>query len=192
MSCKRVCKECSKPLTLGKFYKRKGCVGGYSPKCKTCKPRNYVKEYAYANNKYATNAKWRAEKIRKSARNISLRERRDPAFRMRRNLRKRLRRMLRGGIHARTRDIIGCTQAELKCHIESHFLPGMCWDNMGKWHVDHIIPMCAFDVMDPMQRNIVMWYENLQPLWAKDNLAKGGKYKEEDKLELIHKYIAKL
>jgi hypothetical protein len=69
---------------------------------------------------------------------------------------------------------IGCTYRELAVHIERQFEPGMTWKNMGKWHVDHIVPVAHFLEHDP---DGVMWnhYTNLQPLWAKDNLSKGAK-----------------
>ena len=60
--------------------------------------------------------------------------------------------------------------------IENKFLPGMFWSNHGKWHIDHIKPVSAFvkeRITDP---KIICALDNLQPLWAKDNLRKGVKY----------------
>jgi len=50
----------------------------------------------------------------------------------------------------------------------------MSWDNYGYygWHVDHIIPLSAFDLTDPIQFKKAMYYTNLQPLWMEENLAK--------------------
>jgi hypothetical protein len=69
---------------------------------------------------------------------------------------------------------IGCTYRELAIHIESQFQPGMTWENMGKWHIDHITPVAHFLENDPEG---FAWnhYTNLQPLWARDNLSKGAK-----------------
>jgi hypothetical protein len=69
---------------------------------------------------------------------------------------------------------IGCTYRELAIHIEKQFQPGMTWENMGEWHVDHVVPVAHFLETDPEG---VAWnhYTNLQPLWAKDNLSKGAK-----------------
>jgi hypothetical protein len=50
----------------------------------------------------------------------------------------------------------------------------MSWDNYGEWHVDHIIPVSAFDQTDPEQQKECWNYLNTQPLWAKDNMAKGS------------------
>mgnify|MGYP006104806491 CR=1 FL=1 len=37
-------------------------------------------------------------------------------------------------------------------------------------------------------QRVLCWFQNLQPLWREDNRAKGGKYKEEDKQDLIRRY----
>lgn len=83
----------------------------------------------------------------------------------------------------RTKDLIGCSLSECKTHIESLFLPGMTWDNHGKWkkgrpmtwHVDHIKPCDSFDLSDPLQKQACFHYTNLQPLWAIDNYRKSNK-----------------
>ena len=72
-------------------------------------------------------------------------------------------------------DLIGCTPVELKAYIESKFLPGMSWENRRQWHIDHITPCAAFDLVDPEQQRLCFHFTNLQPLWAIDNLSKGKK-----------------
>ena len=53
---------------------------------------------------------------------------------------------------------------------------GMCWEKLGKEiHIDHIIPCCSFDLVNEEKQKKCFHYTNLQPLWAKDNLSKGGK-----------------
>jgi len=73
--------------------------------------------------------------------------------------------------------LLGCTMAEFVAHIESLWLPGMTWNNWSRdgWHIDHIMPLAAFDLADECQRSKACHYTNLRPLWAKDNLAKGSK-----------------
>ena len=41
--------------------------------------------------------------------------------------------------------LVGYDLAALVQHLESQFLPGMTWDNYGEWHVDHVIPISAFN-----------------------------------------------
>ncbi|QDP56542.1 MAG: hypothetical protein Tp118SUR00d2C21406351_48 [Prokaryotic dsDNA virus sp.] len=74
-----------------------------------------------------------------------------------------------------TSDIVGYTSKELKEYLESLFLDGMTWENHGEWHIDHIVPVSWWlknGVTDPTMVNDLL---NLQPLWAKDNLAKSDK-----------------
>jgi hypothetical protein len=68
---------------------------------------------------------------------------------------------------------LGCSMEELKIHLESKFLPGMSWSNYGEWHIDHIKPLSLAKTEQELY-NFVN-YENLQPLWAKDNLKKGNR-----------------
>ena len=62
---------------------------------------------------------------------------------------------------------------DLKLHLESLFIDGMSWENWGEWHIDHKIPVSKFDKETPM--SIVNNLNNLQPLWALDNLSKSNK-----------------
>ena len=106
----------------------------------------------------------------------------DPDFKISMNVRRRLRLALKGNSKAApTMEIIGCTIEELWLHLESKFEPGMTRENHGRfgWHIDHKKPCCAFDLSDLEQQKICFHYSNLQPLWAKDNLEKGGNYNEE-------------
>lgn len=73
-------------------------------------------------------------------------------------------------------ELLGCSIPELKCHIEKQFQTGMTWDNHGLhgWHIDHIVPVTAFDFKDADELERCFHYTNLQPLWAVDNIKKGG------------------
>lgn len=75
-----------------------------------------------------------------------------------------------------TMDLIGCSKSDLMAHIESQFKPGMCWNNMGLWHIDHIRPMASFNLLEESELREAMNYKNLQPLWASENLSKGSRY----------------
>ena len=102
----------------------------------------------------------------------------DLQFRLKKILRSRLRYALRGKTKKESAVLLaGCTVSELIEHIEKQFTDGMSWSNHSfkGWHVDHIIPCACFDLTDPEQQKICFHYTNLQPLWAKDNLSKGGK-----------------
>jgi hypothetical protein len=100
----------------------------------------------------------------------------DPKYRIRCLSGHRIRQALRGiAKSASTVELIGCSIAELRKHLESQFKLGMVWDNYGEWHIDHIRPCSSFDLMDTEQQKICFNWKNLQPLWAKENLIKGDK-----------------
>jgi len=71
-----------------------------------------------------------------------------------------------------TEDLLGCSFKEAVKHIESLFIEGMSWDNMGEWHIDHIRPCSSFKTDE---LHLMNHYTNLQPLWASDNIRKGNK-----------------
>jgi hypothetical protein len=72
-----------------------------------------------------------------------------------------------------TIEMLGYSANDLKTHLENLFMENMSWENYGEWHIDHKIPVSKFDKETPM--NIVNGLDNLQPLWAFDNLSKGNK-----------------
>ena len=99
----------------------------------------------------------------------------DPQFAVADRLRRRINQALRrsnakkcGGLN----ETAGCDLATLVRHIESQFLDGMSWQNRREWHVDHIVPLSAFDLTDPEQQKVAFHFSNLRPLWARDNLRK--------------------
>lgn len=61
---------------------------------------------------------------------------------------------------------------ELMSHLERQFLRGMTWENYGKWHIDHIVPVAAFDLTNDEDLIACFALTNLRPLWAKDNRKK--------------------
>ena len=73
--------------------------------------------------------------------------------------------------------LVGYTLAELIDHLVLQFTEGMSLENYGKWHIDHKIP-CSFFVFDSpedVEFRMCWRLENLQPLWAEDNMRKGNK-----------------
>lgn len=82
----------------------------------------------------------------------------------------------------RTFNLIGCDLEFLKKYLESKFTKGMTWNNWTTdgWHIDHIRPCASFDLKIPEEQRKCFHYSNLQPLWAKENMSKGAKYKGVD------------
>lgn len=94
------------------------------------------------------------------------------AYYLRNRLNWALKKAVKGGSAVKD---LGCTVSELKQHLESKFQSGMSWENHGKWHIDHIVPISSADLSNRDELLKVCHYTNLQPLWAADNIRKGAK-----------------
>lgn len=73
--------------------------------------------------------------------------------------------------------LVGYSITELMAHLEKKFKPGMNWSNQGKWHIDHIIPVSAFNFTksEDMDFKRCWALSNLQPLWAIENIKKNAR-----------------
>lgn len=72
-------------------------------------------------------------------------------------------------------ELLGCDIQFFRGWLQAHFQPGMTWENIGEWHIDHHIPCAEFDLRDPEQQKQCFHYTNLKPLWGVDNMRKGAK-----------------
>ena len=81
---------------------------------------------------------------------------------------------------SKTYTLLGYTGEELYKHIESHFTDesGYSWDNMSEWHIDHIRPVASFNHTTTECEDFKKCWalNNLQPMWASDNLSKSNKW----------------
>ena len=123
--------------------------------------------------------RWRENNSERSAAvkraHTRARRKTDPAFRMASTLRTRLRDALRGRSKksACTERLLGCTFNEARAHIEGQFKDGMSWGNRGSFHIDHILPVIAFNLLNPAHQRMCFCYLNLQPLTPQENQRKG-------------------
>jgi hypothetical protein len=102
----------------------------------------------------------------------------DPGFALAERLRARIKTAVRRAgttKHQGTEPLTGCTKEHLRDWIKCQFEQGMGWDNRSQWHIDHIIPCCAFNLADEQQQRVAFHYTNLRPIWSHDNQRKGGK-----------------
>lgn len=143
------------------------------------------KRRAAAEVKAARCARLRADRINNPAKARAeskaqyYRKRERPEVVLRTRLRNRLVYALRQGGKkapkvASALALVGCEITELMRYIESLFQPGMAWNNRGRWHIDHIRPVCSFDMFDPEQQRQCFHFTNLQPLWKNENFAKAS------------------
>lgn len=74
-------------------------------------------------------------------------------------------------------DLVDYSLDDLRRHIERQFVKGMSWDNMGEWHIDHIVPVAAFEFSSPEDAEFkACWsLSNLRPMWARENQRKSAK-----------------
>jgi hypothetical protein len=159
-------------------------------KCCNCKEWKPLKEYNSAENhwdKLRNDCKeclvnYRKTNVKKiSAHYIQYeknRKKTDPAFKLLKTLRSRLSNAIKnkgGRKYNTTMNLTGCELNFLKGYLEAKFTEGMTWENHGEWHIDHIKPCCSYNLEDEEEQKKCFHYTNLQPLWATDNLVKGGK-----------------
>jgi hypothetical protein len=148
------CTICGIEKTLPEFCKTEHSLDGYYPSCKLCK--NLSRDNKKANER---------QRLKRAT---------DPAFvlncRISRSIRDSFRR--KNGRHWEL--LVGFTLDELKTHLESQFHDGMSWDNMGQWHIDHLLPVSMFKFESETDPEFQMCWDlsNLRPLWAADNIRK--------------------
>lgn len=131
--------------------------------------------------KRAANRAWAAanpDKQRASERKSKHKRRRDPHVRVFKSVSEQIRVSLKGKKDGASWEaLLGYTRRQLASHIERQFLPGMSWENYGKWHVDHILASSSFSFtsVDDPEFKACWSLSNLRPLWALDNVAKRDK-----------------
>ena len=97
-----------------------------------------------------------------------------PLYKLKSNLRRRINRFIKNKTNS-TEDILGINFEDFSKYFESKFTEGMSWELIGvNIHIDHIIPLSSAKTEEELYK--LCHYTNLQPLWAEDNLKKGGRY----------------
>lgn len=189
----KICLKCKVSKILGEFSKDRSRKDGLDKCCKRCKKEYrlahleqttaYNKEYFSKNKEkkaiydkgyYSKN---RLKIISQITIYRSKRIETDIQFRLSCLLRIRLGKAIKRNQKkgSAVRDL-GCTISELKIYLEGQFQDGMTWENWSHtgWHIDHKIPLTFYDLTNREQLLQAVHYTNLQPMWAKENLSKGG------------------
>lgn len=141
------------------------------------KKRGYMKEYL---REYVKRPDV-ADRLRAYYRERQRSKSTDGTYRLHQSMAHAVSRGVTGGkMGVRWEALVGYSTAELVEHLESLFLDGMTWDNYGRggWHVDHVVPLSWFPIEGPdcAAFNMCWSLQNLQPLWAHDNIAKGNRF----------------
>ena len=163
----KICSSCRIELTSNEFYKCSKSKNGLQSMCKLCKNK-------HLSNYYKLNPKKRyynKEKQKNRYHNNKV------TF----NFSRRMRKSLNGIKESKSwESLVNYKLEDLKEHLEKQFKDGMSWDNYGEWHIDHIIPVSNFIIESVESEEFKKCWElnNLQPLWADENIKKSNKMEE--------------
>ena len=142
------CEKCNEEKALKyfsklkKFYKKKICISCY-PKFLTEQKTEWCKKESQSNMNY----------------------------RLKKSLASRLRTVLIK--NDSTMNYIGCNIQYLREWFEYNFTKEMNWDNYGSyWSIDHIIPVCKFDLTIEIDKLKCWNWSNLMPVTIKFNSSK--------------------
>lgn len=70
---------------------------------------------------------------------------------------------------------LGISHLVYRGYLQSQFTSSMSWDNYGKeWQIDHIVPMCLFDLNDPKEIALCWCLDNIRPIRTQENRLKGA------------------
>lgn len=141
-----------------------------------CWRKNNPERMRHTNNAWIKNNPDKAKAMRQKTVDKEMQNKiwRSPKNRLRRAISRAFKRISQQK-YTNTEAILGCSYEEAVRRIESLFSEGMTWDNYGLkgWHIDHIRPLSSFSENELHLANKI---ENLQPLWAEDNLKKSNTY----------------
>lgn len=164
------CNDCQQAFE----YANKGRVRTVCDLCHADKRKKRNREHA---KEYRIRP-GQSEKRRQYQKVYQKRKRREPQYRLNVNMSRSIRRALNGNKNKhRWEKLVGYTVLDLKNHLEKQFQEGMSWDNYGKWHIDHKIPVTAFNYSRFEHRDFERCWElkNLQPMWSNENQSKKNK-----------------
>ena len=155
------------------FLHTVGCRNGHVPvrfvsvnRCAVCVRRSRKKTFAINKKKRYKDA-------------VEYQKRRykdDVKFRAASMLRDSVKRVFRFAKRTKdqkTFDILGFSVDEFIMAISEKFSDGMSWENHGDvWHLDHKIPLSAFDFSNKSHVSYANSIENLEPLFIEDHAKK--------------------
>jgi len=163
------CKDCLS--VLGKEYRKKNQ--------EVLKKKRKEKYYRDVEENKRKKREWYKNNKERSLKNTrawdNKKRNSDPIYKLKCNIRSGFYKFMKGTKQKSTWEYFNYNLETLKEHLELQFKDGMSWENYGKWHVDHIIPQSSFDFTKDEEVNKCWLLDNLQPLWAINNLKKSNK-----------------
>src|ERR1043165_882719 len=149
---KKICGRCKIEKSVSEFIKNRCCKDGLCNECRQCK------------NKY-NNAYTKARRLY------------DSEFKLVTNLRTRLGQVIKGKSKSQTTlQLIGIDFETFRKWIDFQLEEGMTIKNYGTiWHIDHVIPLASFNLLDEDELQKAMIWQNLRPLTPVRNMQKSNK-----------------
>jgi hypothetical protein len=183
----KICKECNIEKSLNFYRNRysltcKACINEYDKirkinsrqirsetfivKCEKCDEEKPLKDFAKLKKYYK-------KKICRLCYPIFVREQKNEwarnenntnmNYRIKKSLASRLRNVLEK--NDTTMNYIGCNIQYLREWFEYNFTNEMSWNNYGSyWSIDHIIPVCKFDLTNEIEKFMCWNWTNLIPI----------------------------
>lgn len=181
------CKSCKSKQKQQYYQKKREAIlarqkeYAADPKNKEAKLA-YMKEYnadpknKERRKKYDADPKNR-EKIRVQQRKWHKERRQsDPLYKLVCNIRTRISLSITNAgfkKNSKTHKILNCSFEEFMSHLEKQFNSGITWENYGKWHLDHIVPVSLASTEEEIIK--LNYYKNFQPMWGPENESKSNK-----------------
>src|ERR1043165_7503739 len=149
---KKVCGRCKEEKPVTEFIRNRYQKDGLTNDCRECRCE-YSCAYTKARKQY------------------------DPKFKLAENLRTRLWAVLKGKSKSQTtRQVIGVDIEIFRKWIYFQLEEGMTKENYGSvWHIDHVIPLASFNLLDEDELQKAMNWKNLRPLTPFKNMEKSNK-----------------
>ncbi len=183
----KICNTFKVERPLPEFNKDKKNKDGRECKCRVCKSqynknRYNNEDFKKQRRQYLEDNKEHIAKINNPYRkrwakanrphiNIYRQYKRDndPQHKLSENIRSRIHAAVKNNDSKKadkSMNLLGCTIKEYREYLEAKFKPGMAWDNHGLygWHIDHIKPLCSFDLTIPEEQYKAFNFKNTQPL----------------------------
>lgn len=181
-----ICKVCRNKQWL--LAKQKRLENPEYVKQLTEKRKIYQKKHYVENNDWYKNRNIRLKqhyseykKLKRLSPEFKVKERErnkqrytNPRYKISKNMSTKINSLIRDKNRTHVFKLLGYGVDDLLKHLESQFVDGMSWNNYGKWHIDHIRPICSFNYTSKNDAQFLECWSlsNLRPLWAIDNIKK--------------------
>ena len=178
------CCRCKNILLKSNFYKKLSSKDGLDSRCIFCLKKYYLDNRDRLNN---YQKKYNYENKEKINLYIKNRKKTDVNFRLTCNTRRRIHHALNGkSKSSSTREILGIDIDLYKKWVAFQMTPEMNWSNI---EIDHVKPICMFDVSKDEKLKEAFNWKNTQPLLKQNHLQKGIKFNFLDyQLQFIKAY----